>query len=100
VASIDAATAKRSFLIAYLFALISRVSPLQLPFQLVEKAPLRRLRDDPVGAGLDHSNVVQSQRIKPHGILWVVLAPERVTNLHGLQGIVVAVASVRNHAPG
>src|SRR5712692_3142925 len=50
-------------------------SSLQLPLQLVEKAPVGSLGDELLRAGLHHADLVEPQRIEAHGVLGVVVAP-------------------------
>ncbi len=40
-----------------------------------EEAPVRPFRDDLLRGRLDHADLVQAQRIEPHRVLGVVLAP-------------------------
>ena len=59
--------------------------------ELVEEAPVGALGEDLRGAGLDHADLVQPQRVEPHRILRVELAPARVRQLgQRLERIVVA----------
>src|SRR5215475_10096832 len=53
----------------------STYSALQLPLQLIEKAPVGSLRDDPAGARLDDSRLPQTQGPEPHRVLGFVLPP-------------------------
>src|SRR5262249_15831066 len=64
--------------------------PLQLLFQLIEEAPVGALGDELLGAGLDHTGLVQKKGIEAYRILGVVFAPLAVGKLlHGLQGVAV-----------
>src|SRR3979490_1823548 len=48
-------------------------SALQLLLQLIEKAPVGSLRDDPAGARLDDARLPQTQGPEPHRVLGFVL---------------------------
>src|SRR5215468_6242129 len=64
--------------------------PLQLLLQLMEETPVGALGDELLGAGLDHTGLVQTEGIEAYRILGVVLAPLVVGKLlHGLQGVAV-----------
>src|SRR4029453_10845021 len=63
---------------------------LEFLLQLVEKPPVRALRDDLLRARLDHSSLAQAQGIESDRVLGIVLAPFAVGNvLHRLVGVVV-----------
>src|SRR5215467_9955848 len=58
----------------------STISSLQLPFELVEDSPVRALRDQLLGVGLDHAALMQAQGVEAQGVLRHVLAPARIGN--------------------
>src|ERR1041384_3194985 len=55
--------------------------PLQLPLELVQKAPVRALADDLLRARLDHACLVKAERVEADAVLGVVLAPAGVRQL-------------------
>src|SRR6516162_980915 len=66
-------------------------SYLQLAFELVEKAPIGVLGDEPAGQRFDHARFMQAQRVEADGVLGVVFPPFVVGKLaDGLEGIVIA----------
>src|SRR5437868_11755474 len=75
---------------------------LQLALYFVEKAPIGAVGDDLIGRRLDHAGLVQPQRIKPHGVSAVIVAPFAVRDLaHRAQGVVVIVVGLAvEHAAG
>src|SRR5919106_5673271 len=54
---------------------------LQLLLQLIEEAPVRALRNDLLGACLDHARLMQAQGVEPQRVLGVILAPRAVWQL-------------------
>src|SRR6266851_7718587 len=58
---------------------------LQLLLQLVEGAPVGAPGENLLGARLDHSRLVEPERVEAHCIGWVILPPPGVGNL--LQGL-------------
>src|SRR6516165_545211 len=70
----------------------TRISRLQLAFELVQKAPIGTFGDDLLRGGSKEAQFVQPKCIKPNRILGVVYPPSVVRYLaQGLQRIVVAV---------
>src|SRR5262245_43619223 len=64
---------------------------LELALELVEEAPVGRLRDELVGRQLDHARVTQPQRVEAKRVVGIILAPFVVRDfLQRLQRIVVA----------
>src|SRR5262245_32466957 len=57
-------------------------SALELLLQLIEKAPIGSLRDDPAGARLDYARLPQTQGPEPHRVLGFVLPPLETDLLH------------------
>src|SRR5215471_11677238 len=56
------------------------ISSLELPFELIEDSPVRALRDELLGVGLDHAALMQAQGVEAQGVLRHVLAPARIGN--------------------
>src|SRR5271165_2402527 len=48
---------------------------LQLAFELVEKAPIGAVGDDPLRYRFDEAEIMQSQRVEAQRVLWIVFAP-------------------------
>src|SRR5688500_2494619 len=73
------------------YATISRpFLALQLLLQLVEERPVGARADDLLGAGFDHADLVQAERVEPDRVFGIVLAPAIVGNLlHRLEGVAV-----------
>jgi len=64
---------------------------LQLALELVEEAPVGRLRNELVWRRLDHAGVAQPQRVEANRVLGIILAPFVVGDFfERLQRIVVA----------
>src|SRR5215472_1870988 len=53
---------------------------LELFPQLIEGSPVRALRDELLGACLDHAALMKSQGIEAQGVLRHILAPARIGN--------------------
>src|SRR5436190_7898475 len=72
-------------------------SALQLLLELVDEPPVGAVRDDLLGARLDHPDLVQAQGVEADRVLGVEIAPPAVRDLlHRLQRVLVAVPLVGN----
>src|SRR5262252_818001 len=86
----DTVVRKRRRVGIIVMASLASRSRLQLAFELVEEAPIRALGDDLVGARLDQTGLMQTERIEPQRVFGVVFAPLLVRDVtQGLQSVIV-----------
>src|SRR6516164_3815217 len=72
---------KRRRVCSIITASLSSDSRLQLPLQLVQKAPIRALGNDLLRARLDDPDLMQAQRVEPQCVLVIVFEPFVVGHL-------------------
>src|SRR6266446_6963105 len=54
---------------------------LQLPFQLIQEAPVGALGHDLLWAGFDHPGLVKSEGVEAHRVFRIVLPPDGIADL-------------------